>query len=196
MRRAVLRIGEELVGRGLIDTADNIFFLTRAEALGALDGVSLPSSVDVAARRAKREQQAGLVAPMFVGRVPRMLKSWFDGFARRWGAVRSETALVSGTPASPGRATGSVRVIRGQNEFDELQPGEILVAPLTAPAWTPLFTRAAAVVTDVGSAAAHAAVIAREYGIPAVVGCDDATARLKTGMRVTVDGSTGNVEPA
>ena len=86
-------------------------------------------------------------------------------------------------------------MIRGPDEFDELQPGEILVAPLTAPAWTPLFTRAAAVVTDVGSAAAHASIIAREYGIPAVVGCGDATSRLRTGMRVTVDGSTGNVEP-
>jgi pyruvate,water dikinase len=88
-----------------------------------------------------------------------------------------------------------VRVIRGPDEFDELQPGEILVAPMTAPAWTPLFSRAAAVVTDVGSAAAHASIIAREYGIPAVVGCGDATARLHTGMHVTVDGSTGNVEP-
>src|SRR5688572_31746240 len=103
--------------------------------------------------------------------------------------------MITGTPASSGRASGAVRVIRGTEEFDELQPGEILVAPLTAPAWTPLFTRAAAVVTDVGSAAAHASIIAREYGIPAVVGCGDATSRLRTGMRVTVDGSTGNVEP-
>ena len=87
-------------------------------------------------------------------------------------------------------------MIRSQDEFDQLQEGEILVAPLTAPGWTPLFNKAAAVVTDVGSAAAHAAIIAREYGIPAVVGCGDATARLKTGMRVTVDGNTGNVEPA
>ncbi len=62
------------------------------------------------------------------------------------------------------------------------------MAPLTAPAWTPLFTRAAAVVTDVGSPASHASIIAREYGIPAIVGCGDATARLTTGMRVTVDG--------
>jgi pyruvate,water dikinase len=117
-------------------------------------------------------------------------------FPRLVGATRSERAIVSGSPASAGRATGSVRVVRGPHEFDDLQPGEILVAPLTAPAWTPLFTRAAAVVTDVGSAAAHASIIAREYGIPAVVGCGDATARLRTGMRVTVDGSTGNVEPA
>jgi phosphohistidine swiveling domain-containing protein len=196
MRRAVLRIGEELVGRGLIERADDVFFLTRAEALGALEGASLPPSVDVAARRAKREEQADLVAPLFVGRMHPMLKAMWNGYPRLMGAVRSDTALVSGTPASPGRATGSVRVVRGQDEFAELQAGEILVAPLTAPAWTPLFNKAAAVVTDVGSAAAHAAVIAREYGIPAIVGCGDATARLRTGMRVTVDGSTGNVEPA
>jgi pyruvate,water dikinase len=87
-------------------------------------------------------------------------------------------------------------VIRGPDEFDALQSGEILVAPLTAPAWTPLFRLASAVVTDVGSPAAHASIIAREYGIPAVVGCGDATSRLRTGMRVTVDGSTGSVVPA
>ena len=75
------------------------------------------------------------------------------------------------------------------------KPGEVLVAPLTAPAWTPLFRLAAGVVTDVGSPASHASIIAREYGIPAVVGCGDATARLRTGMQVTVDGITGNVEP-
>jgi phosphohistidine swiveling domain-containing protein len=196
LRRAVVRIGEALAERGVIEQADDVFFLTRAEALAALDGELLPPTVDVAGRRAKREEQASLVPPLFVGKVDRMLKSMWEGFPRYFGAVRSDSALVSGTPASPGRATGSVRVIRGQQEFDELQAGEILVAPLTAPAWTPLFTRAAAVVTDVGSVAAHAAIIAREFGIPAVVGCVDATARLRTGMRVTVDGSTGNVEPA
>jgi pyruvate,water dikinase len=196
MRRAVQRIGEELVGRGLIERADDAFFLTRAEVLGALEGTSLPPSVNVSARRAKREEQADLVSPMFVGRMHPMLKAMWGRYPRLMGAIRSDTALVSGTPASPGRATGSVRVLRGQEEFNELKAGEILVASLTAPAWTPLFNKAAAVVTDVGSAAAHAAVIAREYGIPAVVGCGDATARLQTGMRVTVDGSTGNVEPA
>ncbi len=195
MRRAVMRIGEAFAASGLIDKADDVFFLTRAEALAALGGGTLPPTVDVAARKAERDEQAGLVAPMFVGRMHPMLKRMWESYPRQWGAVRSETALVSGTPASPGRATGSVRVIRGSQEFDQLEAGEILVAPLTAPAWTPLFNRAAAVVTDVGSVAAHAAVIAREYGIPAVVGCGDATARLRTGMRVTVDGSTGNVEP-
>jgi pyruvate,water dikinase len=195
MRRAVLRIGEELAARGVIAAADDVFFLRRDEALAALGGEPLPAGADPAARRTTRDQQARLVPPRFVGQVSRVMRSIPDAFARMVGATRSEHALVSGAPASAGRATGPVRVIRGPAEFGQLLPGEILVAPLTAPAWTPLFSRAAAVVTDVGSAASHASIIAREYGIPAVVGCGDATARLRTGMLVTVDGSTGNVEP-
>jgi rifampicin phosphotransferase len=196
MRRAVVRIGERLTAMGVIGAPDDVFFLTRAEAIGALGGEALSSEVDVAKRRAMREIQGRLVPPTFVGQVNGMLRSMPGSFARMLGARPSDRALVSGSPASAGRATGLVRVIRGPADFDELQQGEVLVAPLTAPAWTPLFGRAVAVVTDVGSAASHASIIAREYGIPAVVGCGDATARLKTGMRVVVDGGTGNVEPA
>jgi pyruvate,water dikinase len=196
MRRAVLRMGEALVARGAIGVPEDAFFLTRDEALAALGGAGLPADVDVAGRRSRRDEQARLVAPLLVGRLNPLLQRFWDAYPRMFGAVRSDRAIVSGWPASPGRVSGSVRVIRGPQEFDGLQPGEILVAPLTAPAWTPLFTMAAAVVTDVGTAASHASIIAREYGIPAVVGCGDATARLHTGMRVTVDGGTGNVEPA
>jgi rifampicin phosphotransferase len=196
MRRSVMRIGEALASSGAISEPDDVFFLTRAEALTALARGRLAAGVDVPARRATRERQARLVPPSVVGRLHPMTKRLFDALPRMLGAVPSDTSVVSGTPASPGRASGLVRVIRGPQEFGELELGEILVAPLTAPAWTPLFTLAAAVVTDVGSAAAHASVIAREYGIPAVVGCGDATDRLRTGMRVTVDGNTGNVEPA
>jgi len=197
MRRAVLRIGEELGRRGSIEAADDAFFLTRAEVLEALAGAGDHQLGDVVrSRRALREEQARLVPPVFIGRINRFIRSFWEGYPAQFGAVRSDSALASGVPAAPGRATGSVRVIRGPREWDQLQAGEILVAPLTAPAWTPLFTRAAAVVTDTGSAASHASIIAREYGIPAVVGCGDATARLRTGMRVTVDGSAGNVEPA
>ena len=195
MRRAVVRIGEALVERGALERADDVFFLTRTEALGALDLGVLPNRADVTHRRALREQQARLVPPLVVGHLNPLLRQMWEAFPRLLGATSSDQALVSGAPAAPGRATGPVRVIRGPQEFDDLLPGEILVAPLTAPAWTPLFTRAAGVVTDVGSAASHASIIAREYGIPAVVGCGDATARLRTGMRVTVDGTTGNVEP-
>jgi rifampicin phosphotransferase len=196
MRRAVLRIGEALAARGVIADPDDVFFLTRHEVLSALEGTGLSATANVAERRALRDEQGELVAPLMVGRMTRMMTWLWEKMPRLVGAVPSDSALVSGTPASPGRATGSVRVVRGPRDFDQLQPGEILVAPLTAPAWTPLFTRAAGVVTDVGSLASHASIIAREYGIPAVVGCGDATARLRTGMRVTVDGSTGNVEPA
>jgi pyruvate,water dikinase len=197
LRRAVLRIGESLAAREVIPEPDDVFFLTRDEALKALeavDGGRGAKMIDVGARRAKREEQAALVAPLMVGRMTRMMQSLWERLPRLVGAAPSETALVTGTPAAPGRATGMVRVIRGPLEFDALQPGEILVAPLTAPAWTPLFNRAAGVVTDVGSLASHASIIAREYGIPAIVGCGDATVRLRNGMRVTVDGATGNVE--
>jgi len=196
MRRAVVRIGEALVERGLVPAADGVFFLTRAEAVDAL--VTARLEVDAAGievRRTRWSDQARLVPPLLIGRINPIVLRLFDSLARTVGAAPSTTALVTGTPASAGRASGPVRVIHGVAEFDDLQPGEILVAPMTAPAWTPLFRRAAAVVTDVGSAAAHASIIAREYGIPAVVGCGDATGRLTTGMRVTVDGSTGNVEP-
>ena len=193
LRRAVVRIGDALVASGAISESDDVFFLTRDELLEALAGTS-PIAPDVAARRAARAEHARLVPPASVGRVNPMMQRAWDSFPKMIGAAPSESALVSGIPASAGRASGSVRVIRGPDEFADLQPGEILVARLTAPAWTPLFARAAGVVTDVGSAAAHASIIAREYGIPAVVGCGDATSRLRTGMQVTVDGTTGNVE--
>jgi rifampicin phosphotransferase len=194
MRRAVLRIGEALVSGAVIAEPDDVFFLSRDEALSALTAGATPGTIDVAARRAMRQEQARLVPPPFVGRVHPFLRRLWAAMPRMLGAAPSDTAVVSGVPASPGRASGPVRLVRGPEDFDEFQPGEILVAPLTAPAWTPLFTRAAGIVTDVGSAAAHASIIAREYGIPAVVGCGDATARLRTGMLVTVDGITGNVE--
>ena len=101
---------------------------------------------------------------------------------------------LAGLPASPGRASGPARVIRTPEEFDRLQPGDVLIAPVTTPAWTPLFAHAAAVVTDTGSPLAHASLAAREYGIPAVVGTGNATARLRDGQRVLVDGNTGLVE--
>jgi rifampicin phosphotransferase len=106
----------------------------------------------------------------------------------------SPDALVVGEPASPGRACGTVRIVRGPEDFRGFRDGEVLVARLTAPAWTPLFGRAAAVVTDGGTLAAHASLVAREYGIPAVVGAGDATFRLRDGQAVTVDGGAGTVE--
>jgi pyruvate,water dikinase len=99
-----------------------------------------------------------------------------------------------GHPASPGRAEGAVCIVHGAEDFDRFVLGNVLVARGTAPAWTPLFDRAVAIVTDGGSLAAHASLIAREYGIPAVVGTGDATVRLRNGQRVIVDGSAGVVK--
>ena len=98
-----------------------------------------------------------------------------------------------GHPASAGRATGPVGIVNGPEDFAGFTDGAVLVAKATAPAWTPLFARAAAVVTDGGTLAAHASLVAREYGIPAVVGTGDATHRLHPGQLVTVDGTAGTV---
>ena len=102
--------------------------------------------------------------------------------------------MLVGQGASAGRATGRVRLVYSIEDFDAFEAGEVLVARATAPAWTPLFERAAAVVTDAGTLAAHASLVAREYGIPAVVGTGDATRRLRNGQVVTVDGAAGTVQ--
>ena len=102
---------------------------------------------------------------------------------------------VIGHPASAGRATGPVRIVQGPQDFGGFRDGDVLVAKATAPAWTPLFARAAAVITDSGSLAAHASLVAREYGIPAVVATGDATVRLHPGQLVTVDGTAGTITP-
>ncbi|HJU01744.1 MAG TPA: PEP-utilizing enzyme [Actinomycetes bacterium] len=101
--------------------------------------------------------------------------------------------LLTGTPASPGVALGPARVIAGLDDFDRFRSGDVLVCRTTSPAWTPLFARAAAVVTEVGGMLAHAAIVARELGIPAVVAAPAAMTTLADGQRVVVDGCTGTV---
>ena len=96
-------------------------------------------------------------------------------------------------PGQPRVVTARARIVLDADGFEAFQPGEVLIAPMTTPAWTPLFGRAAAVVTDGGNVFSHASVAAREYGIPAVVGCVDATRRVPDGPLVTVDGSNGTV---
>ena len=150
----------------------------------------------VADRRQGWESQRRLAAPLALGEPPRTIRKLVHGAAE---AARtrpvSPDAIVVGEPASPGRASGAVRIVRGPEDFRGFREEEVLVARLTAPAWTPLFGRAAAVVTDGGTLAAHASLVAREYGIPAVVGTGDATLRLRDGQAVTVDGGAGTVEP-
>jgi len=104
------------------------------------------------------------------------------------------TKQIKGLPGSAGKAEGRVRIVNSPEEGEHLQPGEILVTVTTNVGWTPLFPRLAAVVTDVGAPLSHAAIVARELGIPAVVGCFNATSTLKTGDRIRVDGGHGIVE--
>jgi pyruvate,water dikinase len=101
---------------------------------------------------------------------------------------------ISGFPGSSGIVEAHVRVLADAADGSAFRSGEVLVTAVTNVGWTPLFPRAAAVVTDVGAPLSHAAIVARELGIPAVVGCGDATMRLKTGDRVRVDGTAGTVE--
>lgn len=100
---------------------------------------------------------------------------------------------LSGFAGAPGQVVGRVRCLASPDEGAALQPGEVLVTTSTNIGWTPLFPRAAAIVTDVGAPLSHAAIVARELGIPAVVGCGNATMRLRTGDLVRVDGARGTV---
>ena len=190
LRRCVLRLGQTLQAHGVLDQPEDVFLLTRAE----LD-TRTPLQELIGRRRATWERQRRLLAPLTIGRPPRLLAKELLAVvdAVRTGPVPQDA--IVGQPASPGRATGPVRIVHGPGDFDRFHPGEVLVARATAPAWTPLFARAAAVVTDGGTLAAHASLVAREYGIPAVVATGDATARLDDGQLVTVDGGAGTVHP-
>jgi pyruvate,water dikinase len=101
--------------------------------------------------------------------------------------------VLHGRPASAGTAYGPARIVRGPEDFDRVRRGDVLVCRFTDPAWTPLFGVVAAVVTEIGGPLSHAAIVAREQRIPAVVGVADATSLLTDGSRTTVDGTTGTV---
>ncbi|MEJ3656919.1 PEP/pyruvate-binding domain-containing protein [Actinomycetes bacterium KLBMP 9759] len=192
LRSYLLRAGQ-LTGLG-----DEVFMLTIDEVPGVLRGEEVPDTSD---RRAAYERYRAL--PPY----PSLIRGHFDPFAwaadpARRGDVFDETlavaapadGLITGFPGAKGVVEGTVRVLRSADEGDALQPGEVLVTTVTNVGWTPLFPRAAAVVTDVGAPLSHAAIVARELGLPAVVGCGNATARLRTGDRVRVNGTRGTVE--
>jgi rifampicin phosphotransferase len=180
-RELLKGVGAELTGRGRLAAADDIFFVTLAEARNALAGADLREIV--ASRRTTFERERGRRY------IPRVLLS--DGTDAE-AALVPATAGLRGSPASPGLVTGLARVIRSP-QGARLEPGEILVAPSTDPGWTPLFLTAGGLVMEMGGTMSHGAVVAREYGIPAVVGVAGATEQIATGKRVTIDGSAGTV---
>ena len=108
-------------------------------------------------------------------------------------SIDPSNAVLTGTGASPGITTGTARTIRSVDQFSAVRPGDVLVCHTTDPAWTPLFGMAAAVITETGGVLSHAAIVAREYRIPAVVGITDALTRIRPGTRLLVDGTHGTV---
>jgi len=186
-RELLWTIGEELARAGRLHSAGDIFFLSMPEAwAAALAGEDLRPLVR--GRRAVYEQEIGR------RHVPRLLLS--DGTEPT--AATHDAAgvdgVLRGTPASGGTVTQKARVILDPGNAG-LESGEILVAPSTDPGWTPLFLTAGGLVMEMGGPMSHGAIVAREYGIPAVVGVPDATERIETGQRITVDGSAGEVIP-
>jgi len=199
LRRMLREIGRRLVKGKVIDTPDDVFWLTLnevqadASALDADHPLADRHAV-VAERRAAWESERALTPPVALPR-----KGGDRVLGIRWRArmpARSDQPtgeVIKGVGASPGRVTSLARVIAGPEEFGQMQRGEILVARITTPAWTPLFALAAGVVTDVGGPLSHSSIVAREYHIPAVLGTGVATARLHSGQRITVDGDAGLV---
>jgi pyruvate,water dikinase len=185
VRALLWPVGEELMKSGRLESAGDIFFITLPEARLALAGEDLRSVV--------RERRASYTREARRRHVPRVLLS--DGTEPTAGmpdASKMACGILQGTPASGGVATARARVILDPTGA-RLKPGEILVAPSTDPGWTPLFLTAGGLVMEMGGAMSHGAVVAREYGIPAVVGVPDATEGIVTGQQITVDGATGTI---
>lgn len=210
MRLVFLAIGRHLAKKGLLNDPEDVFYFTyeqlrwfvsnpkTAENPDGIDGISIVKKE----RRAR--DQAWKVRPRdWVGTVThwslyqepyKTLWGYPERFLRAADKANEPKDIVKGLPAAAGVAEGTVRVVRGSEDFDQVKKGEIMVCVMTNPAWVVVFTKIAAVVCDTGGVLAHPAVVAREFGIPAVVGTTNATLRIKTGDRVRVNGNTGMVE--
>lgn len=193
LRAPCLALGERLVRQGTIDQDDDVFYLRTAEIAEAAANAASQYHSLVAQRRSDRERWLRTLPPNKIGDGEVRLPPQLAAFVGPVEAEPSEPGEVKGAAASPGVVRGTVRVVRTLDEVEKLESGDVLVAYATAPPWTPLFAVAAAVVTDAGGPTSHAAIVAREFGIPAVVGTKAATARLEDGMVVTVDGDRGIV---
>ena len=187
-RELLLDSGATLVADGVLDAPEDIFFLHLPELRQLANDPSQAKWRDLVAQRRQRfarEQKRRLL--------PRVLvsdgRTFYEGISS---AAAGEGVLV-GSPVSPGVVEGIVHVVFNPQET-QLAPGEILVCPGTDPAWTPLFLAAGGLVMEVGGLMTHGSVVAREYGIPAVVGVHDVTQKLRTGQRVRVHGDSGLVE--
>jgi rifampicin phosphotransferase len=203
VRASLLQVGARLVELGRLEAADDIFFVDLREARAGLAGTDL---LGIVAERRERyvaelgrrhvprlaERRERYVAELGRRHVPRLLLS--DGTEPTPASNQPEdgSGALRGTPASSGTVRGRARVVLDPVGA-HLEPGEILVAPSTDPGWTPLFLTAAGLVMEMGGSMSHGSVVAREYGIPAVVGVDGASVRITTGQTIEVDGGSGTV---
>ncbi len=186
LRRKLLDLGKEFAGAGEIGLPDDLVFLTFSELKAFSAGEGHAWREIIAQRRANYQREK------LRRQVPRLLLSDGRAFYEGLNAPDASDHTLVGSPVSPGSAEGVARVVLDPSRAGML-PGEILVCPGTDPSWTPLFLTAAGLVMEVGGMMTHGAVVAREYGIPAVVGVDQATQRLHTGQRIRLDGSTGSI---
>ena len=200
VRLAAVAIGHKLVDAGALDDPGDVVYLRYNELRlltadpGAFDARELVSD-----RRDEREQQALVRPPQWIGTATEAALAFpywsLWGFPEKFHRPAPETVdEVHGLGASSGVVEGIARNVASLGEADQVQKGEILVCQMTNPAWVVLFTKIAGLVTDAGGVAAHPAVVAREFGIPAVVGTSIATERIKSGDRVRVNGTSGIVE--
>ncbi|MFO7277807.1 MAG: PEP-utilizing enzyme [Pseudomonadota bacterium] len=211
----IREFGRLLARQGLIDDPEDIFHLRHTEVEDALTDVALgwasgtgPVGKNhwkpiVARRKEIIEKLREWNAPPALGPMPERIED--PAVQMLWG-ITSETLQewartpgevneneLHGYAASPGVVEGIARVLKNVNEFGEVREGDILVCPVTAPSWAPLFNKIKAAVSDIGGAMSHAAIVAREYGMPAVVGTGQATKRIRSGQRIRVDGNRGVV---
>jgi len=197
LRRFLLELGRRLAEAGAVEQPDDVFWLEQAElerAVEALEqGEPLKDLTErVEARKREWRAEKRVSPPAQLPRTERIVGIKTDVFLPT-GAEEQVGDTLTGVGCSPGQVTGTARVLHGPEDFDQMEPGDILVADITTPAWTPLFALASGIVTNVGGPLSHGSIVAREYGIPAVLGTGVATRRIESGQRVTVDGSAGTV---
>jgi pyruvate,water dikinase len=186
-RRILLELGERLRQKGILAQREDIFFLEVREVEPVVQGrADFDVKQRIAQRRAEYEwNRAQTPPPVVVGR--------YDPQKHVAFSIDTGLKMLQGIAVSPGVATGKARVITRPGNGQHVEPGEILVAPITNPGWTPYLLPAAGVVTDMGGVLSHGAIIAREYGLPAVVNVGPASRIIQTGQTIRVDGDRGTV---
>jgi phosphohistidine swiveling domain-containing protein len=193
MRRMLGELGRRLVATGALERAEDVYWLRYEELRTqsvAIDAGRSVERIEVSERKRLWRGQRRATPPQLLPK-----GAWFYGMEKVMPAASEEQSgdVIKGIGASAGQVTAAARVLTGPQEFGQMVPGEVLVASITTPAWTSLFTMASGVVTDIGGPLSHSSIVAREYGIPAVLGTAVATRRIGSGERIRVDGDAGTV---